>query len=189
MGNSVNEPRLDWDQRVIKSAKAASQTNLLAWYFQLSEFHNIPTQESLFQKQTWPASPLLCRQWRHSFLFFCNLFILLLAALGLCCCTGFSLSPCGERRFLLQFDGFSLWCLLLLQSTGSRSCSPGLQSAGSLVVTHRLIALQHVGSSWIREAPSGDIPKTILEEFSSINLVLERPVVPWMTGALDQFCL
>ena len=121
MGNSVNEPRLDWDQRVIKSAKAASQTNLLAWYFQLSEFHNIPTQESLFQKQTWPASPLLCRQWRHSFLFFCNLFILLLAALGLCCCTGFSLSPCGERRFLLQFDSFSLWCLLLLQSTGSRA--------------------------------------------------------------------
>ena len=121
MGNSVNEPRLDWDQRVIKSAKVASQINLLAWYFQLSEFHNIPTQESLFQKQTWPASPLLCRQWRHSFLFFCNLFILLLAALGLCCCTGFSLSPCGERRFLLQFDGFSLWCLLLLQSTGSRA--------------------------------------------------------------------
>lgn len=121
MGNSVNEPRLDGDQRVIKSVKVASQTSLFAWYFQLSEFHNIPTQESLFQKQKWPASPLLCRQWRHSFLFFFNLFILLLAALSLCFCTGFSLSPCGERRFLLQFDGFSLWCLLLLQSTGSRA--------------------------------------------------------------------
>ena len=71
MGNSVNEPRrLDWDQCVIKSVKVASQTNLFAWYFQLSEFHNIPTQESLFQKQKWPASPLLCGQWRHSFLFF-----------------------------------------------------------------------------------------------------------------------
>ena len=72
---------------------------------------------------------------------------------------------------------------------GFRSCSPGLQSAGSVVVTHRLIALQRVGSSWIREAPSGDILKAILKEFSSINLVLERPVVPWVTGALDQFCL
>ena len=130
MGNSVNEPRrLDWDQCVIKSVKVASQTNLFAWYFQLSEFHNIPTQESLFQKQKWPASPLLCGQWRHSFLFFFKNFFLLLATLGLCFCTGFSLSPCGERRFLLQFDGFSLRCLLLLQSTGFRA--HGLQELQS----------------------------------------------------------
>ena len=66
--NSVKKPCLDWDQCVIKSVKVASQTNLFAWYFQLSEFHNIPAQESLFQNQKWPASPLLCRQWRQSFL-------------------------------------------------------------------------------------------------------------------------
>ena len=129
--NSVKETCLDWDQCVIKSVQVASQTNLFAWYFQLSEFHNIPTQESLFQNQKWPASPLLCRQWRQSFLILNVTYLFYLAVLGLCCCTSFSLSPCGEMRFLLQFDGFSLRWLLLLQSTVSRawglgSCSPGL---------------------------------------------------------------
>ena len=136
MGNSGNEPRLDWDQCVTKSVKVASQTNLFAWYFQLSEFHNIPTQDSLFQKQK--GQHLHCSAGSgdfFSFLFKFNLFILLLAALGLCCCAGFSLSPCGERRFLLQFDGFSLRCLLLLQSTGSRA--HGLQELQSWALERR----------------------------------------------------
>ena len=129
--NSVKKPCLDWDQCVIKSVKVASQTNLFAWYFQLSEFHNIPTQESVSKPKMASISIALQAVETVFSYFKCNLFILLLAVLGLCCCTGFSLTPCGERRFLLQFDGFSLRWLLSLQSTVSRawglgSCSPGL---------------------------------------------------------------
>ena len=71
--------------------------------------------------------------------------------LGLRCCAQ-AFSSCGGRGYsLLQCVGFSLLWLLSLQSTGSRhagfsSCGTwasvavahGLQSAGSVVVAHRL---------------------------------------------------
>ena len=57
-----------------------------------------------------------------------------------CCCAGFSLV---EAR-----GGFSLWCLVLLQSTSFRAsvvaavssvvAVPGLQSTGSIIVAHRI---------------------------------------------------
>ena len=56
-----------------------------------------------------------------------------------CCCAGF---PLVEAR-----GGFSLWCLVLLQSTSFRAsvvaavssvvAVPGLQSTGSIIVAHR----------------------------------------------------
>ena len=58
------------------------------------------------------APPISCQQ---------QLFFNLLSAmLGVRCCSGFSLA---ERAFTLQLwcTGFSLWWLLLFQSTGSRA--------------------------------------------------------------------
>ena len=57
--------------------------------------------------------------------------------LGLHCCMGYS----------LQCSGFSLRCLLLLRSTGSRSCGSHSQQLWHM----GLVAPQHVESSWIRD--------------------------------------
>ena len=62
------------------------------------------------------------------------LFIYFLAVLGLHCCEGFSLVVVSQDNSLLLCWGFSLWWLLLFQSTGS-------------VVVRTLLALRHVGSS------------------------------------------
>ena len=134
MGNSGNEPRLDWDQCVTKSVKVASQTNLFAWYFQLSEFHNIPTQDSLFQKQK--GQHLHCSAGSgdfFSFLFFLNLTYLfyfwlhwvfvaaqvflfhLVVKEGSCC--SLTASHCGA---------FYCCRAQALGHMGFRSCSPGL---------------------------------------------------------------
>ena len=64
------------------------------------------------------------------------LFILFLAALGLCCCTR-AFSSCSERGyFSLQCAGVSLQWLLLLWSMGSRRA--GFSSCGSRALEHRL---------------------------------------------------
>ena len=66
-----------------------------------------------------------------------------LAALGLCCCVGVFCS-CSEQDYSwLPHMGFSLQRLLLLWSTGpgtqaSVVAAHGLQSSGSVVVTHSL---------------------------------------------------
>ena len=60
--------------------------------------------------------------------------IYFLAVLGLHCCEGFSLVVVSQDNSLLLCWGFSLWWLLLFQSTGS-------------VVVRTLLALRHVGSS------------------------------------------
>ena len=57
---------------------------------------------------------------------------LFLAALGLCCCARVSLVAASGGYSLLRCEGFSLWWLLLLRSTGSRhagfsSCSTQAQ--------------------------------------------------------------
>ena len=48
-------------------------------------------------------------------------FIYFLAVLGLRCCEGFSLVAASQDYSLLPCWGFSLWWLLLFQSTGSRA--------------------------------------------------------------------
>ena len=67
---------------------------------------------------------------------------LLLFVLGLHCCVG-ALAVVSRGCSLLQCMGFSLWWLLLLQSTGSRqmgfgSCSLKTRKLGSLVVQYGL---------------------------------------------------
>ena len=66
----------------------------------------------------------------HSFFFLIDLFIYLfiLAASGLCCCT-WAFSSCSERDSSLRCVGFSLQWLLLLQSMGFRRA--GFSSCGT----------------------------------------------------------
>ena len=52
--------------------------------------------------------------------FFFNLYLLFLAVLALHCCTRLSLSVVIRGSSPLRCEGFSLWWLFLLQSTGSR---------------------------------------------------------------------
>ena len=74
------------------------------------------------------------------FYFFINLlFIYFLTALGIRCWAGLSLDAARGGYSSSQCAGFSLWWLLLLQSTGSRRA--GFSSCGvraSVVVAHRL---------------------------------------------------
>ena len=67
------------------------------------------------------------------------IYLFILSALGLCCCA-WAFSSCIKWGYSsLWCVGFSLWCLLLLWSAGSRAC--GLQqlwSVGSVVLAHRL---------------------------------------------------
>ena len=66
-----------------------------------------------------------------------SLFFLVLAALGLRCCTR-AFSGCGEGGYSsLRCTGFSLRWLLLLWSMGSSSGLQQLKHAGSVVVAHR----------------------------------------------------
>ena len=93
--------------------------------------------------------------------FFFNLF---LAVLGLHCCSGFSLVVASGRYCSSRCAGFSLWWLLLLQSTGSRVQSfQQLQRMGWVVLLpdsrawaqylwHTgLVSRGHVETSWTRE--------------------------------------
>ena len=58
-----------------------------------------------------------------------------LAVLGLCCCVGFPLAVVSWGCSLVAGHGFSLWCLLLLGSMGSRVLRlKHLQSVGLVVV-------------------------------------------------------
>ena len=52
--------------------------------------------------------------------FFFKLYLLLLAVLALHCCTRLSLAAVIRGPSPLRCEGFSLWWLLLLRSTGSR---------------------------------------------------------------------
>ena len=65
------------------------------------------------------------------------LFCLFLAALGLRCCTR-AFSSCGEQGllFVAVHVGFSLWWLLLLQSTGCRHV--GFRFCGMRALERRL---------------------------------------------------
>ena len=60
----------------------------------------------------------------------------LLAVLGLCCCTGFSLVVVSRGYSLLQCVGFLLWWSLLLWSTGCRS--EGFSRCSTWALQHRL---------------------------------------------------
>ena len=80
---------------------------------------------------------------------FKKIFYLFLAVLDFCCCSGFCLVAANES--------FSLWWLLLLQSTASRHTC--FSSCDSWALEHRInscgqdayVAPRHVGSSWIRD--------------------------------------
>jgi len=82
------------------------------------------------------------------------LFTIYLAVLDLHCCEGLSQV---RASLYLQFGGFSLLQLLLLQNTGSGP--HGLSSCSSWALEHRLNSLWHmgfhapqlVGSSWNRD--------------------------------------
>ena len=65
--------------------------------------------------------------------------------LGLHCCTSFSLVVVSGGYSLLQCTGFSWEWLLFSHSLGSRACR--LQQLWCM----GLVALWHVGSSWIRD--------------------------------------
>ena len=76
---------------------------------------------------------------------FLTFIYLFLAALVLCCCPWASSSG-GEWGLLFsRCSGFSLWCLLLFQSLGSRA--HGLSSCS----TQGSVALRHVESSQTRD--------------------------------------
>ena len=84
-------------------------------------------------------------------------FYLFLVALGLCCCVRFSLvmetggySPLVGHGLLIVVASLIAECGLN-STQASVVVSPGLQSKGSGVVEHRLVAVQHVGPSWIRD--------------------------------------
>ena len=79
---------------------------------------------------------------RATFIF---IFLIFLAVLGLCCCAarGLSLVAVSRAYSSLWCTGFSLWWLLLLQSTGSRPVASvvvahGLISCGLRALEHRL---------------------------------------------------
>ena len=88
---------------------------------------------------------------RYSFFFLINLFIYLLAELGLCCCV-WAFSSCGERRLLFVAvrglliavaslvveHGLQVCGLQQLWHVGSVVVAHGLQSTGSVVVVHGL---------------------------------------------------
>ena len=104
---------------------------------------------------------LICRKWSFPlkkkkknaplFIYLC------LAVLGLRCCVGFSLVVVTGGPSSLRYLGVSLQWLLLLLNTGSRV--HGLQQlwlAGSRAQAQQLwlrglVAVQHVGSSQIRD--------------------------------------
>ena len=65
-----------------------------------------------------------------------NFIYLFLALLGLRCCVGFSLAVRAEAPLYLQSTGFSLRWLLLLRSTGNRTC--GFSSCNSQLLEHSL---------------------------------------------------
>ena len=71
-----------------------------------------PTRAHLFD--------LLCNHLEKILLFCIILFIYLLAVLGLCCCVQAFSSLVSGGCSLVGVPGFSLWWLLLLQSTGCR---------------------------------------------------------------------
>ena len=58
-----------------------------------------------------------------------------LGCCGSSCCMGFSLVGTSRGYSSLQCMGFSLWCLLLLWSMGSRAC--GLSSWSSQALEHK----------------------------------------------------
>ena len=108
-----------------------------------------------------PASPALQV---NSFFFFFNNFIYFCLCWVLVTACRLSLVTVSEGYSLLQYAGFSLQWLLLLQSTGSRVCGfhscgmwpQQLQLMGSRAQTQQLwhmglVALRHVGSSWTRD--------------------------------------
>ena len=72
----------------------------------------------------------------YLFIIYLFTYYLFLAALGLLAVRRLSLVAASGSYSLLWCVGFSLWGLLLLQSTGSRSTG--------------LVALRHVESSWTR---------------------------------------
>ena len=75
--------------------------------------------------------------------------------LGLCCCSGFSLVvERGSYSLVIwafHCGDFSCCGTQALGCVGSAVAPPGLWSTGSLLWRKGLVALRHVGSSWIRE--------------------------------------
>ena len=119
---------------------------------------NIPSQKVRFNKALTSTKMAL-----DSYCIFLKLIFiyLLLAALGLCCYTGFPLVAANRGYSLVACAGFSLW-QLFLWSTGSTACGlqswPRAQQFGSWALEHRLnswgvvvVALWHVGSSPVRD--------------------------------------
>ena len=119
---------------------------------------------------------------RQVFLYFLkyihNLFIFILVAPGLYCCTR-TFSSCNRQGLLFQCTGFSLQWLLLLQSTGSRTWAQQLWCTGleaprgrtCVPCVHRQVPIHYARREvqdswfWTHFIPWGSIVK--------INLVLD----------------
>ena len=111
----------------------------------------------------YPVSNLICILsvlflWTYVYLLKSNyIFILFLAVLGLCCCTGFSLVAKRGASLWSRCSGFSLQWLLLLCSMGSRACSlqqlqlPGSRAQAQQLWCTDLVAPGHVWSSLTKE--------------------------------------
>ena len=82
-----------------------------------------------------------------------------MAVLGLCCCAGFSLVEMSrgystDAMLRLLIAVVSLVAKHGLQGTlASVVVASRLQNTGSIVVAQGLVALWHVGSSWIMDRP------------------------------------
>ena len=85
------------------------------------------------------------------------LFLFIFSCEGLRFSAGFSLVVASGDYFLGVVHGLLIVVASLIAERGLNSTqasvvvSPGLQSKGSGVVEHRLVAVQHVGPSWIRD--------------------------------------
>ena len=125
-----------------------------------------------------------------------------MAALGLCCCT-WAFSSHGEWRLLssVAVHRFSLWWLLMLQSTGSRvrglSCpmaggifpkiklvSPALQ--GGFLTTGPSKNASHTATSWCLRFKISHLTNSA-SQFTDLNLhrEMEDQIILWKNSNMD----
>lgn len=90
-------------------------------------------------------------------LFILNLFYsFIFGALGLLCCCGLFLAVQGGGCSLVSYAGFSLWCLLSLQSAGSRGT--GFSSCRTPAQQLRLAGSRACGLQWLWHRASAVAP-------------------------------
>ena len=104
-----------------------------------------------------------------------------MAVLGLHCCTLTFSSGRGQELLLLQYVGFSLQWLLLLQSTSSRHT--GSSSWGTWAEQLGSWALEHICSMEWRNLPRSGIEPVSLA-LAGRFFTTEPLVKPWKTQVI-----